>query len=960
MQAQLLSRVSLTVLAVASGIGGMAAAPAMAADARMEPFSRDPAAGNRDAAKKADKARLQREREARERAAERAADLSNDDGAVADIIVRGIRDSLGEARDQKRDADQIVDVIKAEDVGKLPANTVGDVVSYIPGIQVGRDEGEVSDIQLRGLGGVQTTINGAESFSSLDRNTFIKDLPADLVKSVEVYKTTTPSQVEGSGSGSININLRNPVDFKKGLSVFGIATARYNNQSKKYFQNYTGIANWRADTPIGPMGLLLNLTYNSNPYLESQAANDVLGTVQVRQITGPQILPFPTVAPSQVVFHYNVGTRTTKSYTASGQWKPTDQLSILIEGNYNAIRPRRYTNSLYMPVLTQANSTNSLPALSNIALVDGTNRIGSVTVSPVTQVGPIFYSQRIFTDHYYGRIAVDYDSDIMSLHSKLNFNYASSPVSEFSVRNRFVNRPVYDLEFASDKFKYPQMNLTFRDLNLLDPSQYRFYQYDESKRINKGSLVEALVDLTLRPRMPLIDNFQIGVRVAHRTFDRQVRARSLSGFSTPIDQMPAGYNTMTPIAKGFGGTGVENNARWLGYNGDIANTSQSSLYKYLAGVEMQRGVTSPVFGQDVGPLSRTDFFNGAEDVFAFYGQARYSFNLLFPIDGVVGARVINTMLNLNGYNRVSSVQVVDGANQNIVDFPEVSSRNNGLDVNPSASMNVHLARNFQLRLGYTSAIVRPRAYDLTPYLNYSESSTGGGYADGGNPHLKPQRTTKFDGSLEFYFGRTGIFAIAPFYWKLSNLISSFQSQEVIGNHEEPFTVKRPINAGTGFRRGVEVQGQTFFTFLPGILQNFGVSGNFTYVESRLNYPRQDGVINLPVGNVPIAGTAPKSATVMGLFERNGLSGRFVWNWRDKFITAIRNPLRNSDYIVPFSWMEANVSYRFSSGALKNLSIGAQAQNLGASARRVFYGYPDQPNAVVYMARTYGVNVRYSF
>ncbi|MEH3120744.1 MAG: TonB-dependent receptor [Sphingomonas phyllosphaerae] len=952
MQMQLLGRTSLMVLAAATCLTG-------ADGAQAKPLGQTKTA-DRDAARARAKAEKESEREQRERAAERAAEIANGDDPGGDVVVRGIKDSLAEARNQKRDADQIVDVIRAEDVGKLPANTVGDVVSYIPGIQVGRDEGEVSDIQLRGLGGVQTTVNGTESFSSLDRNTFIQDLPADLVKSIEVYKTSTPSQVEGSGSGSININLRRPVDFKKGLSVFGIATGRYNNQSKKYFQNYTAIVNYRVDTPIGQMGLLLNVTYNSNPFLESRAFNDPLGTVQTRQVTGPQILPFPTVAPNQVAFQYNVGTRTTKSYTASAQWKPTNELSIVLEGNYNAIRVRRTVNQLYMPILTQANSSNTLPALSNISLVPGTNRIGSVTASPVTQVGPINFSQDVFTDQYYGRFGVDYDTDFFSLNTKLNYNYASSPVSEQTIRNRFVNRPVYDVEFASDRFKFPQLNLNFRNLDLLDPNQYRFFQFDESKRVNKGSLVEALVDLTLRPKMPLIDNIQIGLRVAHRTFDRQNRSRSISGLSIPADQMPDGYNNLVAIAQGFEGTGVENNARWLGYDREVARSNLPLLYSYLAGIEQQRGVKAPLFAQQLGPLSQSDFFNGAEDVIAFYGQTRYSLELLFPIDGVIGARIVNTMLNLNGFNRVTRAQIVNGVNTTLVGFEPTAGRTNALDVNPSASMNIHFLKDLQLRLGYTSSIVRPRSYDLSPYLNFTDTASGGGAADGGNPNLKPQQTTKFDASLEYYFGRTGILTIAPFYWKLSGLIGTFQSLEFLDNYPNPFTVNRPINAGAGYRRGVEVQGQTFFTFLPGILANFGVSGNFTYVESNLNYPAREGVLNLPVGNVPIAGTAPKSATIMGLFERGGMSGRFIWNWRDKFITTIRNPLRNSDYILPFTWMEANVSYRFTKGSLKNLSVGAQAQNLGASARRTFYGYPDQPNAVVYMARTYGLNVRYNF
>lgn len=928
MYAHHLARASLLAVAIAT-----TSAPALAETAVSGPV--DP---QRD-----------RPTQAQRKAAERARAAEQADASEGEVIVTGVRSSLAEARAEKREADQIVDVIKAEDVGKLPANTIGDVVAYIPGIQVGRDEGEVGDIQLRGLGNVQTTINGAESFSSLDRTAYIQDLPADLVKSVEVYKNATPDQIEGSGSGSINITLRRPLDFKRGLSGNAIATGRYNNQSKRYFQNYTGILNYRADTGIGEIGALLNVSYNTNPFLESRSFASVLGTVQTRQVTGNRLLPNPTFAPTEVKYQYNVGDRTTTSYSAGLQWRPSSNLSVVLEGNKSEIRVRRTVNELFMPVLIQASSVNTLPALSSVVLVPGTNRIASVTVSPVTQVGPISTNLDVFTDQYYGKFETTYTSDRADVTAQVNYNGSQADVSEQVIRNRFVNRPTYDVEFASTKYKFPQTSLTFKDLDLLDVSQYRLFQVDESLRVNDGSLIDGRIDLTLRTFGKGIDQFKFGVRGAFRNLVREVRPRQVTGLSVPISQLPAGLNSLTPIDEGFAGTGVENNARWLGFDRGALKANLPAIYSFL-------GQYSTVFQQDA-PLSQSDFFNGSEDALAVYGQFHYTFNLIFPIDGVIGARAVNTMLNLNSNERITRTVVVNGVNTPVTVVTPNQTRQNGLDILPSASMRIRFTPNLQLRLGYTKTVNRPRTYDLAPFIQFSETALTG---SGGNPGLLPAITQKYDASLEYYFGRTGIVTIAPFWWKLKRTIGTFQNLEILPGYDGIFTINRPINAGEGYRRGFEVQGQTFFTFLPGILGNFGAGGNLTYVETNLNYPPRPENPNLPIGDVPITGVAPKSFNLMGLFERGGLSGRVSYNWRDKFVTDIRSPLRNSDYILPVSWLEANISYRFQDGLFKNLSIGAQAQNLGASARRSFYGFPDQPKEVVYMARTYGLNVRYSF
>jgi len=868
-----------------------------------------------------------------------------------DVVVTGVRSSLAQARDKKKKADTIVDIVEADDIGKLPNNTVGDVIASIPGINVFRREGEVDNIQLRGLGGVQTTIGGTPIESGAARVASIADLPSDLVKSVEVYKTRTPDQVDGAGAGTINIQFRQPTDFNYGFTFSGNVAARYNNQARQYNQTYTGIVNYRFETGIGDLGAQLGFTWNKNPFLESQARNDPLGQVQTRQVVGPQILPLPTYAPNQVFFQYTTGARATPSYSASVQWT-NDKTSIVLEGNYATPKFDRHTNQLYMPITIQATSTNALPALSNITLVPGTNRIASVTVSPVNQVGPISYLNQENSDNYLLKLSGRHSEDRFDATTEIAVTGSHFDRSQLETRNRFVNRPVYDVEFASDKFRFPMMNLQFRNLDLLDPNQYRFFGVFEDRLRGQNSSIFTRADLTLRTFGNFIDRFQVGMRFTQTQRSRDYGSRNATALQIPLSDLPAGWGKLVPIAEGFGGTGVVNNARWLSYDRSAARNDYAALRQFLTPF-------FPAFATDELPEDRSQFFRATERSVAAYATAYYNTKLIFPISGLVGARITNWTSSALSYSSRTVRRVVNGVTTDTLLVEPLSGRGNYVSVEPTVTAIIKFSDKFQTRLSYNVGVRRPDVSLVTPFVSFSDVN---GFGSAGNPNLRPERTTRYDAIFEYYFGRVGLITINPYYWKLNGSITNFQTEELLENGQDGrlYTVSRPYNAGSGYRRGVEAQAQTFFTFLPGILKNFGASANFTYTESEQTYNSLPGAKSSPPVKAPIFGVAKYVYNVAGLFERGLLNARVSFNYNGTQLDQQFSPIENSSYIIPREWMDAAINYTIPNGPLKNLGFSLQVQNVLASARRSFYGYPDQPRDVIFMARTYGGVIRYRF
>ena len=136
--------------------------------------------------------------------ADAAADGAIDSETQDEIVVTGVRASLIEGLQNKREATQIIESVVAEDVGKLPDNNVVEALQRVTGVQVtNRTGGEASAISIRGLPDITTTWNGRNIFTASGRQFALADIPANLVKRIDVYKTRAAEQIETGIAGQV-------------------------------------------------------------------------------------------------------------------------------------------------------------------------------------------------------------------------------------------------------------------------------------------------------------------------------------------------------------------------------------------------------------------------------------------------------------------------------------------------------------------------------------------------------------------------------------------------------------------------------------------------------------------------------------------------------------------------------------------------------------------------------------
>ncbi|HNV79760.1 MAG TPA: TonB-dependent receptor plug domain-containing protein, partial [Thermomonas sp.] len=141
------------------------------------------------------------------------------------VVVVGIRSSIATSVEAKNESTSIVEVVSAEDIGKLPDISIADSISRLPGLTMQRLDGRGQVIHIRGMSEqfAGTLLNGREQVSTGDsRGVEFDQYPAELINSVTVYKTPDASLIGQGLSGTVNMQTVRPLDFKERKVVLGV------------------------------------------------------------------------------------------------------------------------------------------------------------------------------------------------------------------------------------------------------------------------------------------------------------------------------------------------------------------------------------------------------------------------------------------------------------------------------------------------------------------------------------------------------------------------------------------------------------------------------------------------------------------------------------------------------------------------------------------------------------------
>ena len=196
-------------------------------------------------------------------------EAADDDILLEEVVVFGIKQSLQNAQDMKRDAATVVDVITSSDITALPDNSVVDALARVPGVTIEVFEAtddpehfgaEGSTALVRGLNRTITQFNGRTSFSASQWGALnLSHIPSELVGSIEVQKNQTASMIEGGIAGTLNLVTRKPFD-NDGMVYGGSFRVEYGDVVERAYPSLSGLFSNRWDTDIGEVGWLVSVS----------------------------------------------------------------------------------------------------------------------------------------------------------------------------------------------------------------------------------------------------------------------------------------------------------------------------------------------------------------------------------------------------------------------------------------------------------------------------------------------------------------------------------------------------------------------------------------------------------------------------------------------------------------------------------------------------------------------------
>ncbi|OLF75253.1 hypothetical protein AWH62_05365 [Maricaulis sp. W15] len=145
-----------------------------------------------------------------------APSFAQDDEVEDVVVIQGIRQTIQDSIETKRNADTVVEALSADDIGDLPALSIGEALETLTSAASHIEQGGATEISIRGLGPYlgSTVINGREAANgSGDRSVNFSQFPSELFNSLAVYKTQEASFIEGGVSGQISLSTLRPIDY---------------------------------------------------------------------------------------------------------------------------------------------------------------------------------------------------------------------------------------------------------------------------------------------------------------------------------------------------------------------------------------------------------------------------------------------------------------------------------------------------------------------------------------------------------------------------------------------------------------------------------------------------------------------------------------------------------------------------------------------------------------------------
>lgn len=799
-----------------------------------------------------------------------------------EIIVSGIRGSLEKAAEIKREASQIVDVITAEDVGKLPDANVAEALQRVTGVQITRVFGEGQAVNIRGLQQVRVEVDGRTllGFSArvsppendnLGRSSGLDAVPSSVFGRLEVRKSPLASQAEGGLGGTVNLFTPKPFDFKK-TTVSLRAQGTYSDGADKFEPSLSGL--FTTTFADGNIGILLAGEYQKRTSsLQLFERNNWLNRLNggTTNVLAPALLQYENVDIDRSRIGVN----------GAVQFRFGDNFVLTADALYSKVEADRTNQAITFNLPTSPTATIITNAVNEGGyLVAGTST-GRIRVQNQRREDP--------TDNLLAGLNGKYDDGSLLLEGDVYYSRGTLRQKIEVVVQDSLTGIVGKYDFRNGAL--PSLTLERPAGVAFDPNLPGNYVYPTSGTL---TLRANLLPATLEEWTGKFDvGYDFGDGSKLRAGVRYVDLRAESD-----SYRSRGLASAAELAP-FGVPGDPNFLNRINGNFPRAFYTYHPDPTFL--IPRVVATEPPLSTQEPSPNGYRRNVDRDYDL----SEKTLSGFLMFDVEGEVfgrpaklnaGVRVSHTKFSVDTFSLVNGVSRL------------TTDTNNYTNVLPSANLTVNVTDDFLVRMSASQTMQRAGLADLAPstFINPTNLTSGGG-----NAQLTPPISSNLDISLEYYTGRSSLISAALFYKDVEDFIATGSIEETltVDGNTNVYLTSRPFNIASAKVRGFEVGIQQFFDFLPSPLNGLGVIANYTYADS------EDS------NGFPLVATSKHSYNLVALFEKGPISARLAYNWRDDAVFEFTQG--RPDVIAARSQLDAQIGIDLT----KRIALSFQAQNL---------------------------------
>ncbi|WP_315760275.1 TonB-dependent receptor [Sphingomonas sp. Y38-1Y] len=855
------------------------------------------------------------------------------------ITITGRRAALQAADDRKRRSDSIINSVVADEAGKLPDNSITEVLQRVSGVSIVRFAAlndpdhysvEGSGIQVRGLSGVASRLNGREIFSANGGRALIwGDVTPELMSAVDVYKSATADLIEGGTGGQIDLRTKLPFDYSRGWHFAGSAEGSYGDLAKNADYSFSGLVSGRWETGIGDIGLLVDLAHSRLTSL----ANFIRAEPYFRKrLAGESEDVF---IPGGFTFGDEEFQRDRTGVYAAAQWAPSQDLEftgIFFQSRYENLNQSHFSLVSQQDLVvdrarSQFDANGGLISTDSMFLRDNTTFLP--TGAPVTSGGGTEGTRS-------GSLTRDISLQVewrpgqgpFKVSAAYQNILSTSTVDRLAIFREVGFPSSFGLDLSGD---FPVVSVDTSGERFTNPANYFWAAAMPHNEDNRGTLNSANLDAEYQFED---DSFFRAIKAGARWSDRRERDFNNGYTWTALGR---GWNgdpqlTFANAAPGdvdayafdnffHGQVNVPAQMLWptidLVRNVDVDDLHRPPPTGFCpAGTEFNCSASGPLQSSTYGgararpnEFQPQDLGTWRTQNWAVYAQARFGRDYepgRLGVTGNIGARLVRIKNESQGFIVQNAFTYVrDG--QTVELARRIDPRGGEREFTrflPAINVQLQPSEDTKIRAAYNITLDLP-TFNATRGSGETGVATAGNPVPGGpgiftnftaatgNPFLPPARADNLDLSFEWYVKPGTLFYLNGFYKRLRDLPIFSLTQRDITIYYQDGTTETALGAATDYIaaaeaaevKGVEVGGRAFLDMLPGVLAGFGFEGNYTFIDSKNPGDIYRDIFGTVRNDAPLQGLSKHNFNAALLYERNRLSARVAYSWRSRYLQS---------------------------------------------------------------------------